>query len=232
MGHREEERVVLVGTDQRITSGPAAKTAAFKGRIHGCTRTLRRYVRFLLHRGRRPYMAHSRDGGRPSWRPVLGVVLPPLWHQGHKGNLCPGLPRGNYRRTAAEGPRPRWPHRCSPTAQSASQQDRQWAFETPPCLGLYPNGTHNARYHRLRPRVGTTGSRPRVRPFTVAPKTMTSPSSAIRKARWSIRWARISFQISIMCIEDVAGRPLLVDVQLRPGEPLLVSVQLGPSECG
>src|SRR6266700_6935142 len=25
------------------------------GRIHDCTRTLRRYVRFLLHRGRRPY---------------------------------------------------------------------------------------------------------------------------------------------------------------------------------
>src|SRR5258708_7670376 len=44
MGHREEERVVLVGTDQRITSGPAAKTAAFKRRIHGCTRTLRSYM--------------------------------------------------------------------------------------------------------------------------------------------------------------------------------------------
>src|ERR1700674_4074514 len=54
----KKERVVLVGTDQRITSGPAAKTAAFKGRIHGCTRTLRSNVRFLLHRGRRPYMAH------------------------------------------------------------------------------------------------------------------------------------------------------------------------------
>ena len=26
---------------QRITSGPAAKAAAFKGRIHGCTRTFR-----------------------------------------------------------------------------------------------------------------------------------------------------------------------------------------------
>ena len=29
------------------------------GRIHGCTRTLRRKVRFLLQRGHRPYMAHS-----------------------------------------------------------------------------------------------------------------------------------------------------------------------------
>src|SRR5258708_34350921 len=37
--------------------GPAAKAAALKGRIHGCTRTLRADVRFLLQRGRRPYMA-------------------------------------------------------------------------------------------------------------------------------------------------------------------------------
>ena len=27
-------------------------------RIHGCTRTLRGNVKFFLHRGRRPYMAH------------------------------------------------------------------------------------------------------------------------------------------------------------------------------
>src|SRR6516162_9497027 len=31
-----------LGLDQRITSGPAAIAAALKGRIHGCTRTLRR----------------------------------------------------------------------------------------------------------------------------------------------------------------------------------------------
>src|SRR6516164_2400721 len=42
MCHARKERVLLVGTDQRITSGPAAITAAFKGRIHGCTRTLRK----------------------------------------------------------------------------------------------------------------------------------------------------------------------------------------------
>src|SRR6266704_2194285 len=41
MGHARKERVLLFGTDQRITSGPAAKTAAFKGRIHDRTRTLR-----------------------------------------------------------------------------------------------------------------------------------------------------------------------------------------------
>jgi hypothetical protein len=37
----KKERVVLVGTDQRITSGPAVKTAAFTGRIHDRTRTFR-----------------------------------------------------------------------------------------------------------------------------------------------------------------------------------------------
>jgi hypothetical protein len=41
MCHANKERVFLFGTDQRITSGPAAITAAFRGRIHGCTRTLR-----------------------------------------------------------------------------------------------------------------------------------------------------------------------------------------------
>src|SRR5262245_52537647 len=37
-GHAQKERVSLFGTDQRITSGPAVKTAALKGRIHDCTR--------------------------------------------------------------------------------------------------------------------------------------------------------------------------------------------------
>src|SRR4051812_3667384 len=47
-----------LGPDQRITSGPAATAAAFKGRIHGCTRphSLKCPI-FPLHRGRRPYMA-------------------------------------------------------------------------------------------------------------------------------------------------------------------------------
>jgi hypothetical protein len=47
-------------------------------------------------------LAHSRDGGRPSWRPVFGAVLSPLWHQGHMGT--PRTPAGgNYARTAAAG---------------------------------------------------------------------------------------------------------------------------------
>src|SRR5260370_26490908 len=32
--YARKERVLLIGTDQRITSGPAVKTAALKGRIH------------------------------------------------------------------------------------------------------------------------------------------------------------------------------------------------------
>src|SRR5262245_5371557 len=47
MCHARKERVLLFGTDQRITSGPAARTAAFRGRIHGCTRTIRGNVRFF-----------------------------------------------------------------------------------------------------------------------------------------------------------------------------------------
>src|SRR6202022_3230943 len=54
MGHASKERVLLIGTDQRITSGPAATTAALKGRIHGCTRTLREKVRFFSLAPRAP----------------------------------------------------------------------------------------------------------------------------------------------------------------------------------
>jgi hypothetical protein len=39
-------------------------------------------------------LSHLGDGGRLSWRPVVGVVLPPLWHKATRGSLCPGLPRG------------------------------------------------------------------------------------------------------------------------------------------
>src|SRR2546428_13966134 len=69
MGHARKERVVLFGTDQRITSGPAAMAAASRRRQSSkrkqagymtAPETLRRYVRFLLHRGRRPYMTHQR----------------------------------------------------------------------------------------------------------------------------------------------------------------------------
>src|ERR1700756_4481914 len=67
MGHAILERALLVGTRSAdhirasSHSGCIAKGQASTrktGRIHGCTRTLRRKVRFLLHRGHRPYMAH------------------------------------------------------------------------------------------------------------------------------------------------------------------------------
>src|SRR5580704_3748455 len=76
------EREQVVGTDQRITSGPAATVAASRGgkppsetgRIHGCTRTLRKKVRFVpctagavhtwpLLRGR---VVHFGDGSKES----------------------------------------------------------------------------------------------------------------------------------------------------------------------
>src|SRR6516162_306827 len=54
MCHARKERVLMIGTDQWITSGPAARTAAFKGRIHGCTRTFRGSVRFFSLARRAP----------------------------------------------------------------------------------------------------------------------------------------------------------------------------------
>src|ERR1700730_1473381 len=54
MGHASKERVLLIGTDQRITSGPAATTAASRGRIHGCTRIVSRKVRFFSLAPRAP----------------------------------------------------------------------------------------------------------------------------------------------------------------------------------
>jgi hypothetical protein len=47
----------------------------------------RRQVSFVQCVG--PEVAHLGDGGRPSWRRVVGVVLPPVWHQGHKGQSVP-----------------------------------------------------------------------------------------------------------------------------------------------
>jgi hypothetical protein len=71
MCHASKERVLLFGTDQRITSGPAARTAAFKGRIHGCTRTIRGNVRFFS----------CIAGAVHTWHFVLGalVVLVAAW---------------------------------------------------------------------------------------------------------------------------------------------------------
>jgi hypothetical protein len=90
--------------------------AAFKGRIHGCTRTLRRYVRFLLHRGRRPYMAEQTHRDSPRGRPI------DFTKQSHRENMSkyndmfispaslPGIdraPRPRPRQQARPGDRPR-----------------------------------------------------------------------------------------------------------------------------
>src|SRR6476659_9828993 len=66
MGHASKRRELLVGTDQRITSGPAATAAASRQRQAskrkqaGYMAAPERFAEtsdFLLHRGRRPYMA-------------------------------------------------------------------------------------------------------------------------------------------------------------------------------
>src|SRR6516162_5310848 len=54
MCHAKKERAELIGTDQWITSGPAATTAASRGRIHGCTRIVSRKVRFFSLAPRAP----------------------------------------------------------------------------------------------------------------------------------------------------------------------------------
>src|SRR6516162_8357764 len=69
--HARKERVLLVGTDQWITSGPAATTAAFKGRIHGCTRTFRESVRFFSLAPRAPSIhGTTRTQADPVARPL------------------------------------------------------------------------------------------------------------------------------------------------------------------
>src|ERR1700745_590907 len=52
--HAGKERVLLKGADQRIRSVHAARTAAFRGRIHGCPRTIRGNVRFFSLAPRAP----------------------------------------------------------------------------------------------------------------------------------------------------------------------------------
>src|SRR5262249_20830500 len=60
--HARKERAVVIGTDQRITSGPAAIAAAFRGRIHGCTRIVSRKVRFFSLAPRAPSIHGTKCG--------------------------------------------------------------------------------------------------------------------------------------------------------------------------
>src|SRR4051794_9804166 len=63
----------ISGSHQGQQPQPAA---AFKGRIHGCTRTLRKKSdSFPLHRGRRPYMAPTRIATAHRERRLIEVKL-------------------------------------------------------------------------------------------------------------------------------------------------------------
>src|SRR6185369_14137912 len=57
LGHAKKERVSLFGTDQRITSGPAAKWPHSKAEYMTAPE---RFADSQMHRGRRPYMTPSR----------------------------------------------------------------------------------------------------------------------------------------------------------------------------
>jgi hypothetical protein len=60
MGHASKDRVLLIGTDQRITSGPAAKRLHSKaGYMAAPERFAKKSDSFPLHRGRRPYIDPS-----------------------------------------------------------------------------------------------------------------------------------------------------------------------------
>src|SRR3954447_7243354 len=61
MCHASEERAEVDRTDQRITSGPAATTAASRGRIHGCTRIVSRKGQSLSLAKRAPSIHVPRE---------------------------------------------------------------------------------------------------------------------------------------------------------------------------
>src|SRR5436305_5141076 len=78
VGHARKERVLLIGTDQRITSGPAARTAAFRGRIHDCTRIVSRKVRFFSLAPRAPSI-HDPQRLRPGSGPHCASPAGHAW---------------------------------------------------------------------------------------------------------------------------------------------------------
>src|SRR5437867_8824961 len=76
MCHASKERVLLFGTDQRITSGPAARTAAFRGRIHGCTRidSQKGQILFPCTAGAVHTWHEATDTTASNFRSLLGVL--------------------------------------------------------------------------------------------------------------------------------------------------------------
>jgi hypothetical protein len=71
VGHAKKERVSLFGTDQRITSGPAARRPHSKAEYMTAP-DASLIVRFLLHRGRRPYMTRTRHEHRSPAQQYFG----------------------------------------------------------------------------------------------------------------------------------------------------------------
>ena len=75
MCHASKERVRLIGTDQRITSGPAANGCIQRPNTWLHPNDSRKGLTLLLHRGRRPYMAHRVNSRQRSTSVAFGAKL-------------------------------------------------------------------------------------------------------------------------------------------------------------
>src|SRR3954469_8112534 len=73
-----KELAEVNGTDQRITSGPAATTAASRGRIHGCTRIVSRKGQSLSLAKRAPSIHGTVRFELPQQTPPPFAPLTPL----------------------------------------------------------------------------------------------------------------------------------------------------------
>jgi hypothetical protein len=112
MGHAILERARMFGAqsaDYITASGHSgrivteASLQAKTGRIHDRTRTLRSSVRFLLHRGHRPYMTLSGLSGTPTFAVQSGALLVPFmqlglplrrtWHERSTQSCLRGRPQ-------------------------------------------------------------------------------------------------------------------------------------------
>jgi hypothetical protein len=133
--------VLEIRTDQRITSGLAARTAAFKDRIHGCTRTFREKVRFFSLAPRAPSI-HGTS---------------PVTYFAARRETRGRSPAADPRRPLA-GPPPHNPQRICRAIARAHKAYTFFATKTAngqPPIGREPVGTDSVRYRRPdRPRLG------------------------------------------------------------------------------
>ena len=160
MGHATLERVFLFGTRSadhirasghggRVVMGPVLHSKT--GRIHGCTRTLRGNVRFFLHRGRRPYMAHRFTGSLSrTFLPSLELVRNTPVALGCPADQSVSIHRGH--KSTSEGPRFGYPCATHGSGGSHGRQlvdpwrasaDNGRAGSRPPGINAAEHGSRN-----------------------------------------------------------------------------------------